>query len=458
MEKINQSNKVSPARRVAFEILRRVLVEQAFASNLLSSAITSKLSSLDRALAQEIVLGTIRYQYQIDHFLKKFYQKPLEKLDPEVLIALRMGFHQIHYLTRIPAYAIVNDSVNLTKTSGKASASRLVNAILRKIINVSIEFNNLNLIEKIALTYSHPTWLIKNWIDRYGVDQAEKLAQANNKPAPIYFRLNPLKENSEKILKNLTSQKLVFAPSHIISTAYQLIEGDKEKLLDFAEKGLIYIQDAASQLVVSLLEAVPNIRVFDVCAAPGGKTTLVATYMNNQGLILAGDLHLARIKLVKETAKRLGVNIIIPICYDASRPLPLSDNQFFDRVLVDAPCSGTGTLRHNPEIKYRLSKEKIKELAELQTQILDNSALLVSREGRLIYSTCSLEYEENEAVIEKFLTKHQDFQVIKPNLPDHLITSQGLITSEGFIRTWPYRDNTDGFFAAILARKNTLTS
>ncbi len=454
MEKVLQSNKVSPARRVAFEILRRVLVEQAFASNLLSSPISLKLSSLDRALAQEIVLGVLRYQYQIDHFLKKFYKNKLEKLDPEVLTTLRMGFYQIHYLTRIPTYAIVNDSVNLTKLSGKSSAANLVNAILRKIAKISLEQEtvNLNFTEKIALTYSHPTWLVKNWVECFGEEETQKIAQANNNPAPIYFRLNPLKENLANILSVLEDKKISYIPSAIANSAYQVVEGDKDKLLELVNNGLIYIQDASSQLVANLVEAKPGMRVFDVCAAPGGKTALIATHMANQGFILAGDLHLARVKLIKEIAKRLEINIINAVCYDASNSIPLSDNQLFDRVLLDAPCSGTGTLRHNPEIKYRLSKDKIKELAELQTKILAESSRFVSIGGKLIYSTCSLETEENEAVIERFLVKNPNFELTRPTLPEHLITKTG------FVRTWPHRDNTDGFFAALLTRKNCATN
>lgn len=447
MTKPISSYKVSPARQVAFEILRRVLVEEAFAANLLASNLTKNLSSLDRALAQEITLGVLRHQKYIDFSLEKASNRNLAKLDLEVLIALRIGFYQIHYLTRIPTHAIVNDSVNLVKLSKKTSASGLVNAVLRKMAR-ALEVEQIAKIDnyqQLALIHSHPDWLVKRWVERYGITWTTSLAEANNRPPLVYFRVNPLKISTEALLEKLTRVGLTITISDLIKGAFLVTSGNLELLLNFAIEGLIYIQDAASQLVAQLVDAKAGMTVFDACAAPGGKTTAIAAQMNNQGLIIAGDLHLARVKIIKENAVKLGVKIILPICYDA-KSMPFNNEQRFDRVLVDAPCTGTGTLKHNPEIKWRLSKSKILELASLQTHILSNCALLVGSKGRLIYSTCSLEYEENEAVVKEFLTNNQDFQIIKPDLPEFLITK------EGFVRTWPHRDNMDGFFAAIMEK------
>ncbi len=448
MTKSVLSNKVSPARRVAFQILWRVLLEDAFASNLLASNLTANLSTLDRALAQEIVLGVLRHQLYIDCLLAKISNCNLAKLDVEVLIALRIGFYQIHYLTRIPTHAIVNDSVNLVKLNKRASASGLVNAVLRKIASTSQAQNlsGLDDYKQLALIHSHPDWLIKRWVERYGVSWTTSLAEANNKAALIYFRINSLKVSIEVLLEKLTQASLKVTPSLLIKDAFSVTSGSQDILLSFASQGLIYIQDAASQLVATLVDAKPGMQVFDACAAPGGKTTAVAAQMNNQGLIIAGDLHLKRVKLIKENAVRLGAKIILPICYDARVDMPFTHEQRFDRVLVDAPCTGTGTLRHNPEIKSRLSQDKILELVTLQTTILSNCALLVKTNGKLIYSTCSIEYEENEGVIREFLSKHTNFQVIKPSLPETFITK------EGFVRTWPHRDNTDGFFVAVMEK------
>ncbi|MBI4851801.1 MAG: 16S rRNA (cytosine(967)-C(5))-methyltransferase RsmB [Acidobacteria bacterium] len=454
MAKSNFSYKVSPARLVVFEILRRVSLEDAFATNLLTSTLTQNLSSLDRSLAQEIVLGILRHQRYIDFLLAKISSCNLAKLDLEVLLSLRIGFYQLLYLTRIPTHAIVNDSVNLVKLNKKASASGLVNAVLRKIAN-SVNLKKLPKIEnptsldtyqQIALVNSHPDWLVKRWIERYGVDWTKSLAEANNKTPLVYFRVNSLKTSKSSLLDKFTEVGLKADNSSLLKDAFLLISDSNHKLLDFASQGLIHIQDLASQLVVQLVEAKAGMKVFDVCAAPGGKTTAIAAQMGNQGLIIAGDLHLNRVKLIKETANRLGAKIILPICYDARANLPIDSKCLFDRVLIDAPCSGTGTLRHNPEIKLRLSQDKILELGRLQTTILNNCSSLVKIGGRLIYSTCSMEYEENEEVIKKFLLKNSDFQIIKPK------TQEIFLTQENFVRTWPSKDNMDGFFVAVLEK------
>lgn len=447
MTKARLSYKISPARQVAFEILWRVLLEGAFASNLLSSTLTLNLSPLDRALTQEITLGVLRNQIYIDLLLAEISGCNLKKLDPEVLLSLRIGFYQVYYLTKIPTHAIVNDAVNLVKLNKKASASGLVNAVLRKAANTKIENNiKLDSYEKIALAYSHPDWLVKRWVERFGLEETKLLAKTNNKAAPIYFRVNFLKIQTEDLISKFTELGLIANPSDFVKDAFLLKSDNNNNLLDFASQGLVHIQDAASQLVASLVDAKEGMKVFDACAAPGGKTTLIAAQMNNQGLIIAGDYHLARVKLIKENASRLGVKIILPICYDARVSIPMS-KQLFDRVLVDAPCTGTGTFRHNPEIKLRLSQDKILELSKLQSIILENCASLVKVNGKLIYSTCSLEYEENEGVIKEFLLNNPSFEIVKPNV------AEVFLTQEDFIRTWPNRHNLEGFFAAVLQRK-----
>lgn len=450
MKNLNHCAKLSSARQVAFQILWRVMTEQAFATNLLVSNLTTKLSSLDRSLTQEIVLGSLRQERYLDYFLEKIGGLKLNKLDKEVLIILRLGFYQIHFLSRIPDYAVVNDCVNLTKISGKASASRLVNAVLRKLTRLQIKekISCQDPIEEIALNHSHPTWLIKNWVNHYGLSVAQSIAESNNKPNPICFRVNNLKITTGQILELLKRNNVVIQPSSLLETAFCLMEGDSQILLKLAREGKIYLQDVASQLIAHLVTAEKGMRIFDACAAPGGKTTLIASLMENQGLIIAGDLHLARVKLIQQTAKKLGVSIINSICCDVTKHVPINQNILFDRVLVDAPCSGTGTLRHNPEIKWRLFPEKLEELSKLQLEIISNCANLVKSKGRLIYSTCSLEYEENEQVIEKFLSKNKNFRLVKAEVPELLITK------EGFIRTFPYRDNTEGFFAALMEKTN----
>ncbi|MEW6735771.1 MAG: 16S rRNA (cytosine(967)-C(5))-methyltransferase RsmB [Acidobacteriota bacterium] len=445
-----RSAKISPARRIAFEILKRVTIEEAYASNLLASHLTAKLSNEDRALTHEIVMGVLRYQRLLDHLLTGLLARNLARLDEEVLLALRIGLYQLKYLTRIPAHAIVNESVQLVRMSGKSSAASLVNAVLRKAAQSSNNPSTVvpdNTVAATSLSLSHPDWLLARWADRYGLVSASALAQANNQPAPLSFRLNLLIASRTEILATITRAGLAVLPSMLVKDAYRLTNGNGRTLLELAAQGLIHIQDEASQLVATLVDAQPGLRVLDVCAAPGGKTTALAMHMENRGLIIAGDLHISRVKLIQENAARLGAKIIHSLCFNAAITLPLAALGSFDRVLVDAPCTGTGTLRRNPEIKWRLTPEKINEMANLQLRILDNCAPLVAKGGRLVYSTCSLEEEEDESVIRKFLAMHSEF-ALYTDLPAALCTTTGLL------RTWPQRDDCDGFFAAILVKKS----
>lgn len=439
--------RASPARRVSLEILRRVELEQAYAANLLASNLTAKLSPEDRALSYELVLGVLRHQRRLDYFLEKLSGRKTTRLDPEVLLALRMGLYQIGYLTRIPARAVVDEAVNLVKMSGKSSAAGLVNAVLRKagaITDDLIDIDDAS--ERASIIHSHPAWLFQTWVARMGITAATALAAANNSGAPIAFRLNRLMAPGDEILAEIAAAGLTIAPSPLVADGFLLTGGDSSRLVALAERGLLHIQDDGSQLVASLVAARSGMRVLDVCAAPGGKTTAIAAQMKNRGLIVAGDIHPARVKLVKESSARLRVNIINTLCFDAAQPLPILPGTGFDRVLLDAPCTGTGTLRRNPEIKWRLRPEKIAEMAALQGRILARSAVLVAAGGRLVYSTCSLEEEENEAVVNAFLAEQGEFRLAPEQIPP------ALRTPAGFARTWPHRDNCDGFFAAVMIR------
>lgn len=441
------ATKVSAARRVAFQILWQVAQEQAFAANLLASPLTNNLSVPDRALTQELVLGVLRHQQYLDYFWQQISGRNLAKMDLAVIIILRLGTYQLRYLTRIPAHAVVDEAVTMVKASGKTSASGLVNAVLRKIARTKdLDIDAPDEFSRVAIRHSHPEWLLRHWAIQYGLADTTVLAQTNNSAPPISLRLNTLKATQRDIVNQLEALGLQISANPLIPNAFRLVEGSIAQLLELVHQGLIHIQDEASQLVAWLVDAQPGMKVWDVCAAPGGKTTAIANYMQNQGLIVAGDIHLARVKLLKETAQRLGATIIQPICYDACGYVPVNQGQTFDRVLVDAPCTGTGTLRRNPEIKWRLTAAKILELAVLQQQILDNVADQVAVGGKLIYSTCSLEVEENEEVTAKFLANHTNYMVVRPELPPHLLTSSG------YLRTWPPRDQMDGFFATILRR------
>jgi 16S rRNA (cytosine967-C5)-methyltransferase len=442
---------VSPARRVAFGILRRVEDEGAFAAPLLAN-LSEELSAEDRALCYEIVLGVLRRRLWLDRSLEHFAGRKSEKLDAPVRSALRMGLFQLRFLTRVPAHAAVNESVNLAHASGFRSAAPFINAVLRRATREP-DFDPTEAVadalERIAVKTSHPRWLVSRWADAFGMEEAEAFANANNASAPASFRVNTLKADSDAFINNIRAAGLVVAPSSIAPDAWR-VEGGAgagATLRRLAGEGLIYLQDEASQLVAHVLGARAGERVLDVCAAPGSKATHIAVLTQDRALVVACDLYEHRLRLVREACERLGVRGVRVVALNAEGALPFAD-EAFNRVLVDAPCTGTGTLRHNPEIRWRLSPASFVELPPVQSRILSEAARVVRRGGRLVYSTCSVEREENEEVVANFLRTHPDFTQTRATP-----APASLLLPTGAARTWPHRDDVDGFFVATLEKQ-----
>jgi 16S rRNA (cytosine967-C5)-methyltransferase len=296
---------------------------------------------------------------------------------------------------------------------------------------------------------SHPAWLVARWAEAFGRVEAEAFARANNDTAPAAFRVNTPSPNSDARISQLRDAGLTLTPSRVAPGAWR-VEGGAgagSLLRGLAAEGKIYSQDEASQLVAHVVGAQPGELVLDACAAPGSKTTHVAALADDRALVVAGDLHEHRLRTVSETCARLGVRSVQTVALNAERALPFAEGAF-DRVLVDAPCTGTGTLRHNPEIRWRLTPENIRGLSDVQSRILREAARVLRPGGRLVYSTCSVEREENEEVMDKFLNTHADFRQLTatPAPPEILLPS-------GAARTWPHRDDVDGFFVAALERR-----
>jgi 16S rRNA (cytosine967-C5)-methyltransferase len=445
-DKAVSGRQVSPARRAAFEILQRVEDEGAFASVLLA-ANDEEMRAEDRALCYELVMGTLRRQLWLDALIEHYAGRSALKIDSPVRRALRLGLYQLRFLTRIPASAIVNESVNLAYLARLRSAAAFINAVLRRATrepdyNPALEVADP--LERLAIETSHPVWLIKRWTKAFGSEEAEKFARANNEAPPITFRLMSKRQDGQAILSELQEAGATLTPSHIAPEAWR-VEGAGATVRKLALDGRIYLQDEASQLVAHVLDAQARERVLDACAAPGSKTTHIITRTPEAGLIVAGDLYEHRLRTVIETGKRAGISAIDVLAYDATKPLPFQ-NESFDRVLVDAPCSGTGTLRRNPEIRWRILHADILDLAERQRRILANAASVLRRAGRLVYSTCSVEPEENEEVVASFLKNQKDFRQIAVNAPAPLALANAAL------RTWPHRDGADGFFIAAFER------
>lgn len=429
--------KISPARIAAFEILTKIENEKAFSSILLANY-EQNLSLKDRGLCHEITLGVLRKLFYIDRIIEKF--TTARKLDRAVKIALRIGLYQILFLDKIPAYSAINESVNLAQRAKKTSAKGLVNAILRRATREKIELEFSDEIEKVSMETSHPRWLIEKWIEQFGFGETEKLARANNEISGIAFRLT-----AKISLENFKFDEK-FKKSDLVENCF-IAERFDADLLRLAKSGEVYVQDEASQAVAASVELKENENFLDVCAAPGSKTTCVAgkKLKAKRHLIVAGDLYSHRVKTLRENCRKQAVDFVNIVQYDAEESLPFADESF-DWILLDAPCSGTGTIRHNPEIRYFLQKNDFGELSGKQLKLLENASKLVKQGGFLVYSTCSLEREENEKVIEKFLDANSHFEKTVPRV------SEKILTPENFGRTFPQTHNSDGFFIAAMRR------
>jgi 16S rRNA (cytosine967-C5)-methyltransferase len=442
--------KIAPARLASFEILGKIEKEKAFSSALLP-LYEEKLETRDRALCHELTLGVLRQKNYLDYIIQSFSKTKIAKLDTEVLNALRLGLYQLLFLDKIPAFSAINESVNLVQLAKKTSAKGFVNAVLRRATREKPELKFADEAERVSIETSHPRWLVENWIRQFGFAETEKLANANNETPPLVFRLTA--KSDEKTAEILQKLGVDLEESKIVSGAWRVRKAN-EMLFAYAAEGKIYFQEESSQLVAETVNLQPGESFFDVCAAPGSKFTQVQnskfkiqnSKFKIQNFAFAGDLYEHRLRFLKQSAANQGVRNLNLAAYDAESVLPFADESF-DCVLLDAPCSGTGTIRHNPEIRYFLAEKDFAELSEKQLRILKNASKTLKKGGRLIYSTCSLERLENEAVIEKFLAENAGFEKAELTLPDTFTTA------EGFARTFPQRNDTDGFFIAALRRK-----
>jgi len=421
------AKEISPARLAAFRILEQV--ENGAFSSVLLAAEEPRLQAVDRALCHELVLGVLRWQLLLDKIVEHFSKRRIESLDRAVRIALRLGLYQLRFLTRIPASAAVNESVSLVRLARLSSAAAFVNALLRRATREA-EYDPAadvsDSLEKISIATSHPRWLIERWSTLLGLEEAESFARANNLVPPTAFRIVAKRANEAEILSKLTAAGAALESSSVVEGAWR-VSGATSLLRELSAAGEIYLQDEASQLVAQLLDAKPGERVLDLCAAPGGKTTMIADRAGDRAIVVAADRSATRMETVVATTRLHQLRAITPVILDAAEQLPFRP-ETFDKVLVDAPCSGTGTLRRNPEIRWRLSANDVVVLAEQQKRILGRAMEMVKPGGRLVYSTCSVEREENEEVIEQVSER---FRLVNK------------------IRTWPQREGSDGFFVSV---------
>ena len=442
-------------RVLALRVLERVQRAGAFADLLLHASLArSPLSAQDRAFATELVYGTPRWRGRIDHLLRRCLDRDLDRLEPLVATALRLGAYQILF-ARVPASAAVDESVRCVRALGAERSTGLVNAVLRRLAREHADFALPSLeddpLGHLMHTLSLPQWIAARWIETFGADEAAALAAACNEVPPLCVRANPQIISREALHAELSERFPDARLCRFARNGVVLGRGGNPTLDPAFREGRFTVQDEASQLVVDLLDPQPGERVLDACAAPGGKASAIAERVGPTGSVLALDRNERRLDLVRRAARRLRLENLACRAVDVARPLSTGlAEPAFDRVLVDAPCSGLGTLRRNPDARWRIHPSDPSRLADTQRLLLRNAAAALRPGGVLVYSTCTLLPEENEAVVEGFLRESASFGLSPAaGAPAAL---RELQDERGFVRTLPHRHDSDGFFAARIER------
>ena len=458
---------IAPARIAALRVLQAVGADRSDLPGAIALARTHLTDERDRALLVELAAGTLRWLGAIDHLIAHFARRPLARLDPEVRDILRLGIYQLLHLDRVPASAAVDDAVEMTRKAGKRSAAGFVNAVLRQVSRAraalplprrpGLDANGVPTDRDAALDYlstalSHPRWLVARWMDAHGFEAAERWAQFNNDAAPLTLRANTLRTSRVALEQALRAAGVECRPAAIAPDGLVVTEGNPLHT-PLAEGGLFALQDEASQAVATLSLAAPGERVLDTCASPGGKSVAIAAAVGTEGLVVAGDLRGRRIDLLRQTLTRLGAGRAVPVQIDLNAPLPFAP--MFDCVFVDAPCSGLGTIRRDPDIRWRRVSDDLVRLAGTQLRMLRHAAAAVRPGGRLVYATCSSEPEENEEVVAAFLRQDAGFtplarQTVLDRLPGAV---RDLINEAGHFRSRPWLHGLEAFFGAVCVRR-----
>jgi 16S rRNA (cytosine967-C5)-methyltransferase len=451
---------ISPARKIAYDILQRVEDEGAYASDLLHAELGAKVKPADAALATELTLGVLRQRMLLDFLLELHLEKAVERLDLPVALALRLGAYQLRFLQRIPASAAVNESVELVKKARKTSAASLVNAVLRRVAERSkspfekLLAPDMAAAERLAILHSHPAWMVSRWLARLGEARTIALLEADNRTPRLSCALGDPAQRQE-VFRALEQAGLKAEAGTLLRDAFAVRGGSASRTPEF-RAGRISIQDEASQAIPLLLGVRAGNRVLDLGAAPGGKTQALGRAAGSQGLVVAADRYGHRLRAMAAQLDRLGLSNVRLVQLDATQNLPFGEK--FDRILLDAPCSGTGTLARHPEIRWRLRPEQLAEFHALQVRMLRVALAHLASGGRLVYSTCSIEPEENEDVIAEIVRdasgvsrvpRGEMVETLTPDLAPG-ISASALFDDAGQFHTLPGQQQTDGFFAAAL--------
>ena len=437
------------ARQLALKILYKIEKDDGYANIVLDEMLNNNkeiLNLKDIGLISQIVYGTITWKLTIDEIIKKHSKIKIKKISTWILNILRIGIYQIIFLDKIPKSAAVNESVNLAKKYGHKGSLGFVNAILRKVEKEDYEelFSIKNDIERISKTTSMPEWIIKELLKEKNIQEVEEICKNSNIKPKINIRINKLKIEKNK-LEELLKEKNIEFKQGVLDDFLVLEKVKNIEKLDLFNKGYFTIQDEMAGLIPKILDPKEEEKILDCCSAPGGKTTYMAELMNNKGYIEAWDIHSNRLKLVENTAKRLGINIIKTKVQDATI---YNDKYFekFDKILLDVPCMGLGVLKRKPDIKWKRKKEDTEEITSIQKNILQTCSKYVKKSGEIVYSTCSILKNENQDIIEEFLKNNKNFHLKKLNC------KKINILEENYINLYQNKNN-DGFFICKLIKE-----
>ena len=443
-------------REVALKTLYDINENGAYSNISLNKYLESiELRSIDKAFITDLVYGTIKWRLKIDWVIQQFSSVKLKKISPWIMCILRLGVYQLLYTDKIPESAACNESVNLAKKYGHASARGFVNAVLRNISKnrdkITYPDKDIEPIKYLSVMHSHPEWMVQEWLNAFGLEFTEGLLVANNGIPDFKIRTNTLKVTVEQLIVEFQESEIEVSRGKYIDEALVIKNPSSIIRLEAFKKGHFQVQDESSMLVSKVLDPKPGELVIDVCSAPGGKSTHIAQLMNNEGEVIARDIHEHKIKIINEASTRLGIDIIKTELFDATK----TDEKYLekaDRVLVDAPCSGLGIIRRKPDIKWARNINDKKEIIELQYKILRAASKYLKLGGILVYSTCTIERLENEGLVERFLELNSEFELIDISslIPDTLKKKS---TFDGYIQLFPNIDDLDGFFMAKMIRR-----
>lgn len=433
---------------MTIKILVDIEKNNAYANLLLPNITKKLLREEDRDFVIELTYGVLKQRKFLDYLADKLLQKR-SKLPPFIINALRVGLYQLYFLDKVPVYAAINETVAAVKKHRK-EFSGLVNGVLRNFLRNKEEISKIpkdDLEKYLAIAYSHPEWMVERWLRFYGDSKTQEILRYNNSKPKLTLRVNTLKIKPDQFKQILENKGIKYQQVKFLPEAFLIAEPIAVAKIPGYHEGLFYIQDIGSLLISHIVEPRPGTIGLDACAAPGGKTTHLAQLMQNKGKIFAFDVHPQRVSLIEDNAHRLGIDIIQAEVGDATK-LPFSFTSKIDWILADVPCSGTGVLARRPDARWQKSLEEILSLSQYQLKILVHLAKLLPPEGSIVYSTCSIEEEENEKVVEKFLENHPDFMLVKP---PGVFFDLGIVKNEYYVKMLP-GEIGDGFFGVKLKK------